>query len=142
MSETDDADNRLVVPLVAERLHLDKREVVTGGIRVRKDVVEHTETVHQALSSTHLEIDRVPVGRFVDEVPGIREEGGTTIIPLVEEVAVVQKRLWLREEVHVMRRHTTSDAPQTVTLHREELSVEPLSADIAQRAAEESERHD
>jgi stress response protein YsnF len=84
----------------------------------------------------------VPAGRFIDAVPEIRHEGDVTIIPVVEEVAVVETRLWLREEVHVTRRRVTVEMPQTVTLRREELRVESLSADTAQQAVDAEERHE
>jgi stress response protein YsnF len=45
----------------------------------------------------------VPVGRVVDAVPPIREEDDTTIIPVVEEVLVIERRLVLKEEVHLRR---------------------------------------
>jgi uncharacterized protein (TIGR02271 family) len=142
MSDTDDSDRPVTIPLVAERLRVDKREVVTGGVRLEKHVVEHTETIREALSSTELDIARVPAGRFIDVVPEIRHEGDVTIIPVVEEVAVVETRLWLREEVHVTRRRVTVEMPQTVTLRREELRVESLSADTAQQAVDADERHE
>jgi len=142
MSDPDDSDRPVTIPLVAERLRLDKRDVVTGGVRVAKHVVEHTETIRQALSSTELDIARVPAGRFVERVPETRQEGEVTIIPVVEEVAVVETRLWLREEVHVTRRRVTAEVPQTVTLRREELHVESLSAETAQQAVDAPERHE
>ena len=142
MTESNDSDTGVTIPLLAERLRIDKREVVTGGVRVVKQVKEHTETITDTLSSTELDIVRVPAGQFVDALPGIRQEGDVTIIPVVEEVAVVEKRLWLREEVHVTRRRATVDAPQTVTLRREELRVESVPADAAQRAVEKAERHE
>jgi len=142
MSHTDDSNRAVTIPLVAEHLRVDKRDVVTGGVRLAKHVVEHTETIREALSSTELDIARVPAGRFVESVPETRQEGEVTIIPVVEEVAVVETRLWLREEVHVTRRRVTSQVPQTVTLRREELRVESLSADTAQQAVDAAERHE
>jgi uncharacterized protein (TIGR02271 family) len=142
MSDQEITDSPVTIPLVAERLRIDKRDVVTGGVRVQKQVVEHTETIRETLSSDELDIARVPVGRFVDAAPQLRQEGDVTIIPVVEEVAVVQTRLWLREEVHVTRRRVAIESPQTVTLRREELHIESLSADTAQQAVDDAERHE
>ena len=54
----------------------------------------------------------------------MRHEGDVTIIPLIEEVLVVEKRLLLREEIRVSRRKTTVNNPQVYTLRREDVQVE------------------
>jgi stress response protein YsnF len=50
----------------------------------------------------------------------------TTIITLLEKEVVVEKRLRAIEEVRITRRRTTRQAPQHVTLRREEALVERL----------------
>ncbi len=50
----------------------------------------------------------------------------TTIITLLEEMAVVEERLRAIEEVRITRRRTTRQAAQHVTLRREEALVERL----------------
>ncbi|MGI8743084.1 MAG: DUF2382 domain-containing protein [Bryobacteraceae bacterium] len=50
------------------------------------------------------DVERVPVKRMLDQPVEIRQEGDTLIIPLMEEVLVVEKRLMLREELHIKRR--------------------------------------
>jgi stress response protein YsnF len=44
------------------------------------------------------------MGRIVETAPEIRTEGDVTILPVVEEVLVVEKRLVLKEELHIRRR--------------------------------------
>jgi stress response protein YsnF len=58
----------------------------------------------------------------------VRQEGLTTIITLLEEVVVVEKRLRATEEVRITRRRTVRQASQHVTLRREEAVVERLDA--------------
>jgi uncharacterized protein (TIGR02271 family) len=139
---TSDAEKELEsdgIPVVAEQLHVEKRDVVTGGVRVRKQIVEHTETIDEPLSHGEVHIEHVPIGRFVDQLPGVRSEGAVTIVPVIEEVAVVEKRLWLRAEVHITRLEIETHAPQEITLKREEVTIERLSAAEA-RAADQPER--
>ena len=50
------------------------------------------------------DVERVPVKRMIDQPAEIRQDGDTLIIPLMEEVLVVEKRLMLREELHIRRR--------------------------------------
>ena len=54
----------------------------------------------------------------------MREEGDTTIIPVIEEVLVVEKRLFLKEEIRIRRTQTTQLHEETVTLRREEVVIE------------------
>ena len=51
------------------------------------------------------------------------------IIPVFEEVLVVEKRLLLREEVHLSKRTARSNVPQTVVLRHEVVDIERLEAD-------------
>ena len=46
------------------------------------------------------------------------------IIPLVEEVLVVERRLLLREELRITRRQETRSEAQTVTVRSEDVVIE------------------
>ena len=78
--------------------------------RVRRTLVQATRTtssrdqvLEAELEHEHVVIERVPVGRVVDAVPPVRQEGDVTIMPVVEEEVVVVRRLVLKEEVHLRR---------------------------------------
>jgi stress response protein YsnF len=118
--------DREVIPLVEERAVILKRKKVTGGLRVRTVVRESEEVIDQPLTTEEIEVERVPVGRWVEAPVPVRQEGETTIITLLEEVVVVEKRLRAIEEVRITRRRTTRQAAQHVTLRREEAVVERL----------------
>lgn len=116
-------DTQLVVPVVEERVKAETRTVETGVVEIRKRVHERTEVVDQPLHSEEVEIERVPVNRVVTEPMSIRYEGETTIIPLLEEVLVVEKRLLLREEVHIRKVHKEVHNPQEVLLREERVEI-------------------
>ena len=118
--------DREVIPLVEERAVILKRKKLTGGLRVRTVVRESEEVIDQPLTTDAVEVERVPLDRWVEAPVPIRQEGETTIITLLEEVVVVEKRLRATEEVRITRRRTTRQAPQHVTLRREEAVVERL----------------
>jgi len=118
------AEEELVVPVIAEDLNIDKRQVQAGGVRVHKLVHEHDEIVSMPLTRDHVEVKRVVIGRDVDAPLQVRREGDTLIVPIVEEVLVVEKRLRLKEELHVTRTTVTEQHEQTVTLQREEAVIE------------------
>jgi len=94
--------------------------------------------VDLALTKEDLEISRVPVGRPVDGPSAPREEGDTLIVPIYEEVLFVEKRLVLREEMHVRRVRHEEHAPQQVTLRKEEITIERIPLEAI--AAAESQR--
>lgn len=119
-----------VIPLAAEDLVVGKREVVTGLVRVRLGVEAREELVDEPLARETVEVERREVGRFVDEAPPVREEGDLLIVPVVEEVLVVERRLRLKEELVLRRVRTEERHRESVTLRREVASVErePASA--------------
>ena len=113
-----------VVPVVEETAVVYKEQVVTDRVRLHKRVHEDREVLDIPVRTEALEVERVPVGRFVEAAPAIRQEGDTTVYPVVEEVLVVEKRLRLVEEVRVTRRQETRRVQKRVGLRREEVVVE------------------
>lgn len=118
---TDETDE-VVIPLAEERARIDTRERVVGRVRVRTETREEDVEVAEALRSSRVEVERVPVDRFVDEAPAVREEEGVTIVPVLEEVLV--RRLVLREELHVRRVEEEREHRETVTLRTQEPVVD------------------
>jgi stress response protein YsnF len=114
------------IPLVEESIAVGVREVETGRVRIRTLVDEHVALARADLACESVEVERVPVGRAVDAVPAIREEGDTLIVPVVEEVLVVGKQLWLREEVRLTRMRTVEPFEAPVRLRRTDAVVERL----------------
>ena len=75
------------------------------------------------LNHERVEIDRVPIGRPVDAIPPVRQEGETTILPVVEEIIVVERRLILREEVRIKRRHVSERHQEALVLRKQEAVI-------------------
>ncbi|HYO80442.1 MAG TPA: DUF2382 domain-containing protein [Bryobacteraceae bacterium] len=65
-----------------------------------------------ALFTEEAEVKRVSVNRMVTEAPQTRIEGEVTIVPVVEEVLVIEKRLLLKEEIHIVRRRAAVREPR------------------------------
>jgi uncharacterized protein (TIGR02271 family) len=118
-----------VIPLVEETATVGKRHVVTGRFRVQTvtDTVE--ERVHADVQRESVEVTRVPIDKVVETAPGIRTEGDVTILPVVEEVLVVEKRLVLKEELHIRRRIAAETVEVPVTLRKQRAIVERLDPD-------------
>jgi uncharacterized protein (TIGR02271 family) len=110
--------------LAAEELSVSKQVSETGRVRVRTHTDEREAWVDETLSREHVEIETVPVGREIDAAPAVRQEGDTTIIPVVEEVLVVERRLILKEEVRVRRVTTATPHRECVRLRSQVVDIE------------------
>ena len=119
-----DLPETLVIPLIEEKLIVGKQTIETGRVRLVKTVSEFTEHLNEPLAVRTFDIERVVVNQPVESAPAVRQDGPTTIYPVVEEQLVLTKRLILKEEIHVTLRDTTRVDTQAVTLHREHLTVE------------------
>jgi uncharacterized protein (TIGR02271 family) len=122
------AEEVAAIPLVEERLSVAKRQVEAGRVRLHITVEERQETVTEQLLHDDLQIERVPRNQRLTEVPHVRLEGNTTIVPVVEEVLVVEKALMLVEEIHICRKSVAEAAQIPVTLRTERVNVERDSA--------------
>jgi stress response protein YsnF len=116
-----------VIPLVEDQVRVSTRDVVTGRVRVSTvtDTVE--EMVGQELQGIRAEVERVPVDQLLDPgspPPQPRIESGVTVVPIVEEVLIVEKRLLLKEEVRITLRDTTEYVEVPVQLRRQRAVVE------------------
>ena len=115
-----------VIPIVEEQLTVGKRTVATGTVRLQKSVQEYQEALNEPLAVRTFDVERVVLNRVVEAIPEERQEGDTTIYPLIEERLVLTKELILKEEIRVTRRISEKRDTQVVTLHREHMSVERL----------------
>jgi stress response protein YsnF len=112
------------LPLTEEQVYIEKRRVTTGKVRVQTMVDVSDELVTQELTAERVAVSRVPVNRYVEVAPQIRTEGELTIIPVLEEVLVVERKLLLKEEIHIQRTVTTELVTETVPVRKQRAVVE------------------
>lgn len=129
---SSESAGQIVIPILAEQLQIARQKVLTGGVRVHKTVAERTETVNQPVFQEQVNVERVAVNQFVESAPPVRYEGETMIVPLLEEVVVVEKRLVLREEIRITKTSATVNQSQDVVLRREEATLERITPEAAQ----------
>ncbi len=127
-------DRQVVVPLFREEVSLDRQRVITGRVQVSTVLHQHEEPVDALLTRESVEIERTPLDQPVGCVPPVRQEGDTIIIPVVEEVLIVERRLVLKEEVRVRRVRTAENHQEGVQLRRQEVVV-TRDADAREEAA-------
>lgn len=116
-----------VVPVVQEVPVVGKRTVETGRLRIHKTVSEREVVIDVPLLREDVLVERVSIGRDLadgEELPGIRYDGDTMIVPVLEEVPVIVKKVVLAEEIRVTRVRRVFHDPQTISVKVETVSVE------------------
>ena len=130
MDKIEDTAAEAVIPLVEEVLRVGKRRVETGRVRVSVQTDIEEQVVRETLRSDRAEIERVAIGRELadgEPAPVLRQEpDGTVVLPVVEEVLVVERRLVLREEIRMRLVAVAEPVEQPVTIRRQRASVERL----------------
>jgi uncharacterized protein (TIGR02271 family) len=121
-SSTDSIENPNLA-LLAEEFEVRKEAVETGRLRVSKQTHTREAAIDETLLHEQAEVETVPIGRQIFEMPPIRREGETTIVPIVEEVLYTERRLVLKEEVRITRRRISEQFRDHVTLRYQEALI-------------------
>src|SRR4051812_30479901 len=121
-----------VVPIVEEQTRIDKRQRPAGQVRVRTVTETLKEFTSGSLEERSVEVQRVPINRDVDEAPQIRRSGDLLIVPVLEEVLVIEKRLRLREELHIRQLTKTRRVKVPVERRVQRVIVESAKDDDAE----------
>ena len=112
------------IPIIEEHVVVGVRSVPAERLRVRRKVVTDEKIVETPIWTEQIQVEHVPVGAFVDRAPPTRQEGDTLIIPCVEEVAVVETRLRVREELRIRVVRERRLDRQTIPVRRFEIEIE------------------
>jgi len=119
-----------VLPLAVETARVERVRREGGRVRVTLRTESMPAEVTETLASERLEVERVAVNRTLDAgevAPEPRQDAdGTWIIPVLEEVLVVERRLLLREEIRLVRHAGSETVREVVALRRQVAEVERL----------------
>jgi uncharacterized protein (TIGR02271 family) len=119
----EEAGDEPRLQLFAEDFSVNKETLETGRVRVATRTHEREALIDEDLARERVEIETVPVGRRIDTVPEVRQQGDITIVPVVEEVLFVERRLMLKEEIHIRRVRTSEHHQEKVMLRHQEAIV-------------------
>ena len=115
-----------MITLAREELRVERRTVDRGGVRIHVSVQEREEALDVLLHEQDVEVERVPVGRTVESVPETRQEGDILVVPVVEEILIVERRLVLKEEIRIRRTDRRRPAHEMVRLRSEVADIEVI----------------
>lgn len=114
---------QIVVPLHDEEVTISRRRVERDVVKVQTITHVREALINEDLVHERVEIERIAMGQIVASTPPVREEGDVTIIPVVEEIVVIEKRLVLKEEIHLRRIRVTEQHRETVALREQEAVI-------------------
>ncbi len=123
---SEPSGEQAVIALSEEQIVINKRFVETALVRLHKFTEERTETIEVPLTSVTWGVEHVPMDRVLVQTPGIRQEGKTTVYPVVEERVTILRELVLVEEVRVTRMEATTVQRSTQVLRRERVAEERI----------------
>jgi len=120
--------------VLQEQVNIDKKIVESGKVVIHKKVHKEDKDVEVPVSHEEVEIKKVTINKYVTEAPDVRYEGNTTIIPVIKEVAVIEKKLLLVEEIHVIKHVVEKTEEHIVPLRKEEIQVEHYTRKSSQNS--------
>lgn len=125
-AETPDKVDNVSIPVIEEHLNIDKKTVETGRYKIKKTVSQ--EEYSEDIPTIHEKVDiqRVQVNKYIDTMPDVRYEGDTTIIPVIKEVVVVEKKLMLVEEIHVTRTNSEVSVKVKDKIRKENIEINKI----------------
>jgi len=119
-------EGEIRVPVMEERLQVDKREVELGSVDIRKEVTSENVSVPVELTREEVNVERVDVTDrpiAAGEMPDAFKEG-TIRVPVRGEEAVANKEAVVTGEVVVNKERTTERQTITDTVRKERVDVD------------------
>jgi stress response protein YsnF len=123
-----------VIPLAEEELLVAKKLITSGRVRVHTVTDSSEEVVREEVKGERLEVERVAIDILIERdaiPPQIRTEGNVTILPVLEEVLVVEKRLRLKEEIRITKHATVEQIETPITVRKQRAVIERLNSEGA-----------
>lgn len=119
-------DDRQVIEVLEETATVTTRDRVVGRVRITTstDMVEEVHT--RELQGTYADVAYVPVNRMLapdEPLPRTRTEGNVTIVPVFEEIVVMETRIILKEELHITKQNIVETVSIPVTLRKQTATV-------------------
>jgi len=114
------------IPVVREELHVGKRTVPRGGVRVFNRVIEQPVEEQVNLREEHLRVDRRPADRPATEADFRTQDQVVEVTEMAEE-PVVGKTARVVEEVVIGKQTTERTETIRDTVRRTDVNVEKMS---------------
>jgi len=114
----------ITIPVINQELLVSSKTVETGRVLISKKVFEEESVINSMIRSEEVIVEKKEINQYVDVAPeAVRQEGNVTIISVVKEVLVIEKRLLLVEELHITKHKKEEPVVISETVRKEEIHV-------------------
>ena len=114
----------ITIPVINQELLVSSKTVETGRVLISKKVFEEESVINSMIRSEEVIVEKKEINQYVDVAPeAVRQEGNVTIISVVKEVLVIEKRLLLVEELHITKHKKEEPFVISETVRKEEIHV-------------------
>ncbi len=118
------------IPIIEENIQVGKREVETGGVRLKSRIVETPFTENVSLREEHVRVDRTKVDRAATNADLTNFQEGTIELTERSEVPVVSKEARIVEEVSLNKDVEHREETISDTVRKTEVDVEQIESDL------------
>jgi len=126
------------IPVIEENLVVGKREVETGGVRLRSRLIEKPVQESLRLREEHVRVERTPVDRVASETDLENFKEGTIEVTEYAEVPLVSKEARIVEEVSLDKKVEHREETISDTVRSTEVDVENIDSDSRKRSDSDS----
>jgi len=121
------------IPVIEEELHVGKKEVTTGGVRLRSRIIERPVEESIRLREEYVTVERTPVDRLATESDFDTFKEGTVEVIEHAEVPVVSKEARIVEEVSLGKQVEERDEIISDTVRSTQVETEKISGTESNR---------
>lgn len=120
------------IPIIQEELHVGKREVESGGVRVNTRVEEVPVNEQVTVREEQINVHRQPVDRAVTDADLSAVDQGAFEMREHDEEVVVDKQARVVEEVHIRKDVEERNQQIQDTVRRTDVDVEEVTGQTRQ----------
>ncbi|MDB5204941.1 MAG: hypothetical protein JWR72_16 [Flavisolibacter sp.] len=131
--DTDSDERGTTIPRIKEDLEVGKREVESGGVRLRSRIVERPVEESIRLRQEHVNVEREPVNRPLTNADRTAFQDRDIELTERSEVPVVNKEARVVEEVTISKDVTERNETIRDTVRNTEVDIERLDEDETRR---------
>ena len=129
MHNTHDESSAAPIKLLRETLEVGTRVTETGCVQIEITTQTTDQPTELTQITSKVEVVRHEINRMLDRdeaVPQQTVRDGITIIPILEEIIVAEKRLVLLGELHLITKTTAETVISTIALRKQTAKITSL----------------
>ena len=129
MHNTHDESSAAPIKLLRETLEVGTRVTETGRVQIEITTQTTDQPTELTQITSNVEVVRHEINRMLDRdeaVPQQTVRDGITIIPILEEIIVAEKRLVLLGELHLITKTAAETVISTIALRKQTAKITSL----------------